>query len=99
MTAQLDILAPIMDKHLGKWGATLDVLRSRLRSIAMVTGKPVSGDDANDYLDTHNIAVGKDRRWLGALFRDGRWRPMGYVKSRRVESNHGRPVQTWWPVD
>lgn len=74
----------------------LVLLNAALEARAERTGQPVSSDDANRLLDSWGWPDSRqaDRRFLGALWKRGRWRRVGYAPSQRV-LNHARPIALW----
>lgn len=87
-----DQLLLIHAKQEAKYGATVQSLRSYLRSLAATRlDGIVTSDDACAYLDQHGVTA--DKRLVGAVFRSG-FRQVGYCRSTRRRGMHA----TWVPV-
>jgi hypothetical protein len=98
-TDELDLFTArdrILAAHAENHGAMLRFLRRALVREVQRQPRTITADDAHDILDAEGVPAdyGGNRRFLGALFRDGQWRKDGWVISRRPQ-NHGRPVQAW----
>lgn len=70
-----------------------------VRSALVEMGRwgPVDADDARDWLarQVDGEAWMKRRKdWMGALFRTGEWKAVGWKISRAPE-NHARPIRVW----
>lgn len=80
-------LALIHDKQVVRYGATVEVLRSYLKSLARSRmDGVVDSDDAANYLDEHGITA--DKRLIGAVLKAPHFVQCGYGRSTRRRGMH-----------
>ena len=90
----------ILRLHAEQRKDALAILNLRLENLARARqaagGKPLAtADDVIWMLELWEDAPGPDRRWTGAVWRQGPWRKTGqYVPSLRRKC-HGRPIPVW----
>jgi len=90
----------VLANHAERRKDALVVLNLRLETLARTRrslgGRAVAtADDVIRMLELWEDAPGPDRRWTGAVWRQGPWRKTGeYVPSLRRKC-HGRPIPVW----
>ena len=84
-------------------GRVLHRLRASAISLAYVRpNHEIDGDDVQILLDRliassdeWERAAGYDRRFLGAIWRDGNWEKTGRTRQSRLKRRHAGPVWIW----
>lgn len=90
----------ILEAFERRHGSYMDGARHHLRRLAIREGREVSSDDFWALIEegvVPPLPEGVHSNAVGALFRHGPFRPVGWTRSARP-SSHGNPLRTWEPA-
>lgn len=62
-----------------------------LSTLRALIGGEVNADDVRRWCVRHDVETGP---WMGAVFREKGWYPIGFVQSTHP-GNHARPIRNW----